>query len=191
MIRISKRQDIVEAAIRLIAEGGAEGLTASALAEAAGVSKANIFHHFARLDDIVLAALERFLLGMPGMQPAPRATLRDWLLSLGADTAAQIEGNTRLAGAYFGFIARARADEQLRLRIGEIADAAVSQFDAALEQLAPGRFAPAGRRALATLILLTGDGLAIHRQLFPEKAEGHAQAWVAFVDQIAPAELQK
>ena len=188
MIRSSKRQAIIEAAIAVLAEGGSDALTASAVAERAGVSKANVFHHFERLEDIVLEALEAFLMAMPSMWPAPGTRLRDWLAALGADTTAQMEADPALSGAYFAFVGRARGNPALRHRLAEIAEAAQAHFEAVLAQLASDRFTPGERRSLAGLILLTGDGLALHRQLFPERAAEQAAAWSAFVDRIAPEE---
>ena len=190
MRKPNKRQDIVEAAIGLLAEGGGEALTASALAERAGVSKANVFHHFARLDDIVLEAFEAFLIGMPSMQPPPGMALRDWLMALGADTAASMDADPALSGAYFGFVAKARTDAQLREKLAELALRVRGQFEAALVELAPDRFSEAERQALAALILVTGDGLALHRHLFPDQAASQAAAWTRFVEMICAKEDQ-
>lgn len=184
MTRTTKRQDIIEAAIKLLAAGGAEALTASALAERAGVSKANIFHHFVRLDDIVLAAFEAFLMGMPSMQPLPGMDLHTWLMALGADTAASLDAEPGLSGAYFGFVAKARTDHELREQLQQLAGRAKSQFEVALAALAPDRWSDAERQALAALILLTGDGLALHRHLFPDQAASQAAAWARFVNMI-------
>lgn len=182
--RTNKRQDIIEAAISILAAGGAEALTASALAERAGVSKANIFHHFARLDDIVLEAFEAFLMGMPSMQPLPGMDLRSWLMALGADTAASMDAEPGLSGAYFGFVAKARTDQQLRAQLQQLAGRAKAQFEAALAVLVPDRLSDEERQALAALILLTGDGLAMHRHLFPDEAASQAAAWTRFVNMI-------
>ena len=190
MRKPNKRQDIVEAAIGLLAEGGGEALTASSLAERAGVSKANVFHHFARLDDIVLEAFEAFLIGMPSMQPPPGMALRDWLMALGADTAASMDADPALSGAYFGFVAKARTDAQLREKLAELALRVRGQFEAALVELAPDRFSEAERQALAALILVTGDGLALHRHLFPDQAASQAAAWTRFVEMICAKEDQ-
>ena len=190
MRKPNKRQDIVEAAIGLLAEGGGEALTASALAERAGVSKANVFHHFARLDDIVLEAFEAFLIGMPSMQPPPGMALRDWLMALGADMAASMDADPALSGAYFGFVAKARTDAQLREKLAELALRVRGQFEAALVELAPDRFSEAERQALAALILVTGDGLALHRHLFPDQAASQAAAWTRFVEMICAKEDQ-
>jgi AcrR family transcriptional regulator len=190
MSKPSKRADIVEAAIGLLAQGGSEALSASALAERAGVSKANVFHHFPRLDELVLEAFEAFIMGMPSMRPGPDMTLRDWLTALGTETSAAIGAEPDLSGAYFGFVARARSDAGLRSRFAQIVQAAREQFETALALVAPDRFSVAERQTLAQLILLTGDGLALHRQLFPEQAEQQNAAWACFVDQICAGEAR-
>lgn len=188
MPKPGKRDEIIVAAMRLLARGGAAGLTAASLAQEAGVSKANIFHHFETLNAVVLAAFELFLLGMDNMRPQPGTGLRDWLLALGAETVAQMDGDPALAGAYFAFVARAQSDPDLRRRLAQLVEAAEARFVEALELLAPDRFTQAERSRLAALILITGDGLALHRQLFPERRDSQLATWAAFVDSIAPKE---
>ncbi|MCP8884784.1 TetR family transcriptional regulator [Devosia sp. XJ19-1] len=189
MTKPSKRQDLVAAAIQLLAEGGSEALTAGALAARAGVSKANVFHHFPRLDEIVLEAFELFVMGMPSMQPQSGMDLRSWLQALGRETTASMDTEPDLAAAYFGFVAKARTDAQLNARLAEIAAAARRQFEASLDLLAPRRFAPEERAALAALILMTGDGLALHRHLFPDQAASQAAAWSGFVEMVCAGEV--
>jgi len=188
MIRTTKRQAIIEAALALLAEGGGEALTASALAARAGVSKANVFHHFPRLDDIVLEALEAFIMGMPSMWPDAGTPVRDWLLALGTDTISTMDADPALSGAYFAFVSRAQGNPALRQRLAEIVGAARGHFEAVLVHLAPERFTQEEAEALAGLLLLTLDGLALHRQLVPECAAEQATAWAALVDRIAPVE---
>jgi AcrR family transcriptional regulator len=187
MIRTTKRQDIIEAAVRLMAEGGPEALTSSALAAAAGVSKANLFHHFGTLDDIVLAAFEQFVLGLESVRGAPPASLRDWLLGLGAETTTTMSDAPQLSRGYFAFAARGFSDEALRRRIGEIVNMAADAFGEAIRAFRPSA-SDAEVRALAGLVLIAGDGLALHRGLFPETAERQDAAWRLFVDLIAPEE---
>ena len=143
MPRPNSRQQIVDAAIRLMAEGGAEALTASALAEAAGVSKANLFHHFASLDDIVLVAFEQFIMGMQSVTGVPPASLRQWLIELGAEAADTIAQQATLSGAYFAFASRAQSDPRLRARLEELATMAENAFVEIIGQLAPGMDASA------------------------------------------------
>ena len=190
MPKAGKRDEIIAAAMRLLAREGAAGLTAASLAREAGVSKANVFHHFETLNAVVLAAFEVFLLGMDNMRPQPGTRLRDWLLALGAETVAQMDDDPALAGAYFAFAARAQSDPDLRQRLAGMVGAAEALFAEALELLAPERFTPQERSRLAALILITGDGLALHRQLFPKRRDSQLAAWAAFVDSIAPEESE-
>lgn len=187
---IGKKQEIVEAAIALIAAGGNSALTATALAQATGMSKANIFHHFKTIDDIVIAALEQFIQSMPAMTPSLGTSLRDWLIALGSDTVEVMEAKRQEAGAYLAFIARAQSEALLRARLEEVARGAEDAFTAAIELLAPGRFTQPEICRLANLILMAGDGLAIHRQLFPDRSAQQQQAWLALVDCIAPREVR-
>jgi Transcriptional regulator len=52
-------RQILQAAGRLFAENGFEGVSVNAIAEAAGVSKANVFHHFASKESLYLALLKQ------------------------------------------------------------------------------------------------------------------------------------
>ncbi len=52
------RKEILDAALKLLGRGGPDAFSAGALAREANVSKATIFHHFASVDDILLAAFD-------------------------------------------------------------------------------------------------------------------------------------
>jgi AcrR family transcriptional regulator len=183
-----KRREIIDAAIRLMTAKGAAGLSAAALAQEAGISKANVFHHFDTLDDVVMAAFEQFLLGMDAFAPQPGTTLRAWLEGLGLETTTLMDEQRNLTGAYFAFVSRAQSDERLRRRMAETVAIGEQGFAAAIALLAPGRFTPKETAALAALILIAGDGLAVHRHLFPERAAEQDAAWRSFVDHILPPE---
>lgn len=68
---------IVEAAGRLFSERGYEGVSIRDIAAAAGISKANVFHHFANKDELYAAVLDccaeplRQLLGGLPARPGP------------------------------------------------------------------------------------------------------------------------
>lgn len=49
------REQLLLTAIRLIAHGGLEALSAARLASACGISKSNIFHHYKTIDAVLLA----------------------------------------------------------------------------------------------------------------------------------------
>ncbi len=106
-MRPGKRDAIIDAALRLLARAGATGFTASALASEAGVSKANIFHHFTSLDAVVLAAFDTAFADIEALAPPQGQTLRDWLLAIGETVLTQAEQQRGLLVIYFVLAGRA------------------------------------------------------------------------------------
>ncbi len=135
--RRSKRDDILVAAAGLLGRSGIDGFTASALAEAAGVSKANLFHHFKSLDDVVIEAFERFALDMQMLAPPEDMGFRDWLNGIGDASFGIGETGRDMARAYFVFVAKALFDERLRLKVLGTANAASQAFRDLVAHLAP------------------------------------------------------
>ncbi len=191
MVRTSKRQAILEAAVRVLKDRGLEGFSASTLAEAAGVGKATLFHHFATLDDVICESFDQFARGMDLLAPPEGITFRDWLRGIGSASFGLDETGTEVARAYFVFIGRALFDERLRQRVLGTVNAASDAFSATVAKLYPGPLAPDEARALGTLIFVTADGMAIHLQAFPERRAGILRAWELFVARVAPASDEK
>ncbi|GLI27852.1 ebrA repressor [Agromyces rhizosphaerae] len=177
-----RREQIADAALHLLATEGADALTAARLTEVAGISRGNLFHHFATIDDVVLAAFERSVATI-GSVHDPRGGLREWLLAMGGDVAGFAEEQDAMIGATFAFLTRARSDPRLRARLEELLEATVSGFESALATRAADA---ADSRALATAIVIAADGVAMHRHVFPERHDEQLAAWRALVDRIAP-----
>ncbi len=64
------KQKIIEAAIEIVSTQGIKGLSAKKVADNAGISKSNVFHHFKSVDDILLAMIA-------GLCETMTAALRD------------------------------------------------------------------------------------------------------------------
>ncbi|KZM74737.1 TetR/AcrR family transcriptional regulator [Nocardia terpenica] len=91
-----RREVIAEAAERVLAERGVEGLTHRAAAEAAGVPLGSTTYYFADRDDLIAAALERAVDRYAGY-------LRDWASEHGNDTPHQaVESLVDAVMACFG-----------------------------------------------------------------------------------------
>ena len=58
MSREVRRGQIVQAALRIIGEGGVSGLTTAAIASRAGISEANLYRHFVNKDEILEATTD-------------------------------------------------------------------------------------------------------------------------------------
>jgi AcrR family transcriptional regulator len=58
---------IIDTACELIAEGGYDALTSAALADRAGLSKGGLYHHFAKMPDVVMAAYKKASMNVFGV----------------------------------------------------------------------------------------------------------------------------
>lgn len=186
MVRSSKRQAILDAALTILKQRGLEGFSASRVAKGAGVGKATLFHHFATLDDVIFESFDQFSRGMDIIAPPEGITLRDWLRGIGSASFGLDEAGHEVARAYFVFIGRALFDERLRRRVLGTVNAAGDAFCGIVAKLHPGSLTPDEARALGTLIFVTADGMAIHLQAFPERRADIQRAWELFVARVAP-----
>jgi len=59
-----RRDEILDAATRLFAERGYEGVSVHDVAERVGIGKASLFHHFATKDVLYEAVLDRMVVGL-------------------------------------------------------------------------------------------------------------------------------
>lgn len=83
------RAVLIEAASRLLAEGGIEAVTIGAVTRVARVSRATLYRHFGTGTELLAAAFERLL---PPVPPAPEGgELRERLIALVAKQAELIE----------------------------------------------------------------------------------------------------
>lgn len=92
-MRSSRRDQIIEVAIALIADHGVEALSFEGLAEASGVSKSGILYHFPSRHALLLGIQEHFvhaweedlvrIAGAPASALTPAQRLRAVVLSMG------------------------------------------------------------------------------------------------------------
>lgn len=187
MARRSRRGEIVAAATRLLAREGSDGFSASALALEAGVSKANIFHHFESLEAVVLEAFESAF-GEIELFAAPEGKgFADWLSALGTTVLTQVARQQGLLAVYFAVANRALADPVWQARVG----AHIERFRQALaERLSwfPECRDPVHRQALAEAILFSLDGLAFHALMAPERRDALTAGWTALARSLSAAE---
>ena len=111
------RKDILNAALTLLGRGGLDAFSAGALAREVDVSKATIFHHFASVDEILLAACDwRQSLELEGRQPA---SARAYLDGLGQQLVRAAEADPILLKAQAVFVTRAIFDREMNARLSE------------------------------------------------------------------------
>ncbi len=109
--------EILNAALTLLGGGGPDAFSAGALAREANVSKATIFHHFASVDEILLAACDwRQSLELEGRQPT---SARAYLDGLGQQLVHAAENDPALLKAQAVFVTRAIFDREMNARLCE------------------------------------------------------------------------
>ena len=164
-------QRLLAAAQRLLTSGGFEALKLSAIARAAGESKASIGYHFGNKAGLVTALIDSFA------HDANRGLIEetDGLPKGEERVHALIDGETRVAAdaesfqSFFDVLPHALRDEDLRGRVAALyegyRDTVLRCLDAAdppaIEQLKP----------FAMLMIAIVDGLAIQHGLDPDGAD--------------------
>ena len=170
---------IVKAAIVILGREGPDGFSASSIAREAGVSKANVFHHFARIDEIPLAAFEALGAELFGASAIGEGPLEVWLPALGDGIADIVERNRGFLNAYFVFFSKSLFDANLRARLASGAEALLAPLG---EALRAGR-SEAEANALARQIAMMIDGYALHLLVTGTGAEAR-EAWKSFARRV-------
>lgn len=80
---------LIDAATRLLSEGGIDAVTIDAVTRVAGVARATLYRHFGSGTELLAAAFERLIPPVPAAPP--RGTLRERLLTLLTSQAELVE----------------------------------------------------------------------------------------------------
>lgn len=105
---------ILDAAIEIMSTEGYEGLSASRLAAAASISKANLFHHFRTLEDVPIAAFEVIANQIVAAQLPANGTAHDFIAAMGELALATLAERRGFYAAYVSFLARAVFELRLK-----------------------------------------------------------------------------
>ncbi len=166
---------ILDAALRLLAEGGYEALTLSAIAAASGEPKASVGYYFGNKEGLLVALVDvltheanRALLAETEGLPMGERRLR-----------ALIDGEVRMVGdlemfrSFFAILPYALRDERLRGRVAELYEG----YRETVLRCVVAEGQEDLRRGLlpfAMLMIAIVDGLAIQHGLDPEGADVRA-----------------
>lgn len=164
-------QRLLAAAQRLLTSGGFEALKLSAIARAAGESKASIGYHFGNKGGLVTALVDSFA------HDANRGLIEDTgQLPKGEERIhALIDGETRIAAdaesyqSFFEVLPHALRDEDLRERVAALYDGYRETVLRCLDAADPA--AKEQLRPFAMLMIAIVDGLAIQHVLDPDVAD--------------------
>jgi AcrR family transcriptional regulator len=174
------RKEILNAALTLLGRGGSDAFSAGALAREVNVSKATIFHHFASVDEILLAACDwRQSLELEGHQPT---SARAYLDGLGQQLVRAVEDDPLLLKAQAVFVTRAIFDHEMNARLSEgVADMRRLVVEALRVRL-PSNVSDADIERIARLAVMALDGLMINLVTRGEERVQFQHVWSLMVD---------
>jgi AcrR family transcriptional regulator len=174
------RQEILSAALTLLGRGGPDAFSAGALAREADVSKATIFHHFASVDQILLAAVDwHQSLELEGHQAT---SAHAYLDGLGQQLVRAAQDDPVLLKAQAVFVTRAIFDRDMNARLSKgVADMHRLVVEALRARLA-STISDAEIEKVARLAAMALDGLMINLVTHPDEPAQFQHAWTQLVD---------
>jgi AcrR family transcriptional regulator len=166
-----RREQILSAAIGLVAAKGYETTTIRDIAEAADVSTGTVNYYFEGKEDVLRSALveasRRFRARLDSAL-AETATPLEALRAHAAAATPRTDAERRNQAVWVEFWARAQRDEQLRALHERVYDAWRRQLAATVaEGVAAGAFRSVEPEAWARHFAALVDGLALHVVLHP------------------------
>ncbi|MBD2872321.1 TetR/AcrR family transcriptional regulator [Paenibacillus arenilitoris] len=170
------RARIEEAAIAIIAAEGVRMLSAAKLASASGVSKSNIFHHYATIEDIRTGVLRRIFEAMLAPLHAEYRDPAHFLTAVGGFVTGAREEEVAVFKAFFSYYHEGMFHETYRGLLVSCADEMHGLLCRQLEKLASPRVSPETIDSLASVLLSTIDGMGLHVLLHGEAAR-FEHAW--------------
>lgn len=176
------RKEILKAVLTLMGRGGPDAVSAGALSKEASVSKATIFHHFASVDKILLAAFDwRQSLELEGEQST---TARDYLNGLGEQLLRAAQDDPTLLKAQAAFVARAMFDQEMNARLSEGVAEMHGLIAEALRVRLPSSVSGGEITSIALLVELALDGLMVNLVTRNEEPACFRSAWALFAEKL-------
>lgn len=176
----ARRQQIADAALKVIAEEGLGRFTTRAIAAEVGITDGNLFRHFASKEEIVLAALdrieERLFEGFPPEDPDPLLRLERFFRA----RAALVAANPVIARLAFSDELPHAAGERGAVQVRRWKDRSLDFVVSCVEEAAAQGRIPRGLPAREIGVMILGSLIALVR--FGELTAGTAtvdRAWAA------------
>jgi AcrR family transcriptional regulator len=190
------RRRLVDGALAVLAERGLHGTTSREIARASGVNLAGITYHYGSKDELVAQALLRAIRGW--VEPAMvilRQDVHPALRMIGAVQALQesFERARDLLPVYLEALVQAPRTDSLRRGVEELFAELRGFLAGQIAELKTMGFLPAWiePEAMATLLVATGDGLALHAALEPGAVDHQAVAGQAMQLLLSASDAMK
>lgn len=174
----------MEATFTLLAEEGPDAYSAAAVAKHAGVSKATLFHHFPRFDELPLEAAEALFSQSVEMSAPRERSLEAALHEVGARSLRLMRRHAAFLRAYMVFFVKGLFDARYGERMVQGLDAVKTEMEQELTARLPDDIPSRERRALTHLLAASLDGLGLHDLLRPDD-EAFRESWALLADAMA------
>ncbi|MBY0522505.1 MAG: TetR/AcrR family transcriptional regulator [Gemmataceae bacterium] len=121
-----RREQIIQAAVGIIAAQGLQNLSLSEIEKAAGMSRGQLTYYYRTKEAILLAVFDRLLelmyqrIGTPGGQPCEQAGVWDWVRHLLATVPAQPQVSPEFHCLQYTFLAQMGPREDFRKRLASL-----------------------------------------------------------------------
>jgi TetR/AcrR family transcriptional regulator, transcriptional repressor of bet genes len=183
-----RRQQIVDAALRVAARDRLEGLTVRRVAAEAGLSPGLVYFHLTDKETLLLAVLDRLIARLvPEPRPSPASSARDRLIDHVRDEVARLPEDRELVELFLDFWVMGTRHPGVRERI----TGALAAYRHALVPLAedvvaeePSRFADTTADRLAAMVVAFVHGHAVQAVLDPAAIAG--REFVATLEALVP-----
>src|SRR5438094_5815073 len=171
-----RREQIVAAAVAIIAEQGLQNLSLSEIEKKAGMSRGQLTYYFPAKEDILLAVFDRLLqlsyqrIGTPAGAACGEASGWDWVQHLLEKLVGEPPLNPQFGILQYTFLSQIGHREDFRRRLATLYEEWRSQMAAGLEVdlAASGEKPRIAPRALATVIQALLHGLGIQAAADPQ-----------------------
>lgn len=171
--------------MQILGERGRRGLTARAVAERARVSKGTLFHHFATLDAIPLAATELLATQLTeGVDPRKYQDARGYLRALGRASLRLVKENAEVMKALNAFLAEAFFNEEYRETMAGVYANALPEVRAGLAAHGGDSLPRAQLDAVVISVAALLDGRNLHALLVGDNRR-FRKAWLVAADAFA------
>lgn len=174
------RQKILSSAFTLLVEEGPRGITAGKLAAKAQVSKANLFHHFPKIDDVPFALLEEFLGQFSAItyEKKPRS-VSELVAFIGKSVLEAPDAHKKIIAASVHFYLRSAHDDAFRAIQERMTKRVVQIFQNTFEEILKRPLTVRERETAPILLAMSMEGLSLYSIVFNDKTQ-LKKAWTSF-----------
>lgn len=158
---IKTKEKIMEAAIDILAEEGMTGLSAQKISTKAGVSKANIFHHFGTLDDVLSLIFEQLIeITSKSVRDIEASSLEEFFILIGDTTIKQANKHESTFVAMFHYFNHSLIEDSYKRRMLHFIDHLTQSIKLLIPDIEP--VSSNRLDEVAESITITLDSLGMH-----------------------------